>query len=99
MTARDPAATSGWAVLDWLLFEDDYVFDDMLASTADQDFGSEPADDLAQHADVVDDRRHACSQHLQERAREIDLCAVREERDGRLGAGVQTRCHPGQLES
>lgn len=43
--ARDPAAMTGWAVLDWLLFEDDYVFDDMLASTAGQDFGSEPADE------------------------------------------------------
>ncbi len=46
---------------------------------------AEPGHDLAEASDVVDDRGHPRPEHLEERARDVDLGAVGEERDGRLG--------------
>ena len=46
--------------------------------------GLEPADDLAQAADVVDDGRDAGTERLQEGTRLVELRAVREDRQGRL---------------
>ena len=46
--------------------------------------GSEPADDLAESADVVDDRRDTRAEHLEQRAGDVDLRAVREQPDGRF---------------
>ena len=43
--------------------------------------GVEASDDLAQAADVVHDRGHARSEHLQQRARDVDLGPVGKERD------------------
>jgi hypothetical protein len=36
--ARDPDTITAWAVFDWLLFEEEEVFEDMLASTGAEDF-------------------------------------------------------------
>ena len=47
--------------------------------------GAEPADDLSEPADVVDDRRHSGPEHLEKRSGDVDLGAVGEERDRRLG--------------
>ena len=45
---------------------------------------AEAPDDLAEPADVVDDRGHARAERLQERARLVELVPVREDRDRRL---------------
>ena len=45
----------------------------------------EARDDLAEPADVVDDRGDACAQRLEQRAGLVELVAVGEDRDGRLG--------------
>ena len=47
--------------------------------------GGEARDDLAQPADVVDDRGDAGAQRLEERPGLVELVAVGEDRDGRLG--------------
>ena len=49
----------------------------------DDPAGSEGADDLAEPADVVDDRRDACADRLQQRAGLVELGAVREDGDRR----------------
>ena len=46
--------------------------------------GAVAADDLAEAADVVDDRRDAGPERLQQRAALVELGAVGEDRDGRL---------------
>ena len=45
----------------------------------------EARDDLAEAADVVDDCGHAGAEHLQERPGDVDLRAIRKERDRRFG--------------
>ena len=61
--------------------------------------GPEPADHLAEPADVVDDRRDAGAEHLQERARDVDLGPVGKERDRRLATAHGRAPRPGRYPS